>query len=133
MNRKGRVRPTEHLGLVVGDDCQRRAGNGHRSINKAEHVIGRAETAQSRGDGVAAHRAGRRRRGRQAGSAAQDTGRVAVDKAAVAGGEGGIGRAINLALGVGGDRQRRWRHRQRAGDVVDRIVGHQAARAAVMV
>src|SRR5205807_2680050 len=101
------------VGLVVGGDGQ----GGRADVQVAGYeggaVVGGSQRPLRRHDGVVGHRAGRRGRCGEAGAAAEYGRRVTVDEAAVAGREGRVGVAVDLALVVGGDGQGSLAHGER--------------------
>ena len=96
--------------------------------DKAEAVVGRGEAPRRRRDRVRADRTGGGGARGQGRSAAQDARRVAVDESAERGRQRRVGVAVELRLIVGGDRQRRRGHRQRAADHGHIVVGEPAGR-----
>src|SRR5262249_6958549 len=100
---------------------QQRGRDGQRTFFEGDAIVAAGGSA---GEDVvtadAAGRGGRRAQGngrRQAGRA------VVVDKAAIAGGQGRIALAVDLALVLGGDGQRGFRDGQRTLIIGHRVVG----------
>src|SRR5919204_431295 len=98
---QGRQRCSVDLGLVVGGDRQARRCHLQRSRDIADRVVGVG--GAGRGDRVAADVRGRGGGGRDRRLRGQAGRRVAVDEAAVADGQGGQRRAVQLRLVVGAD------------------------------
>src|SRR2546428_2620266 len=99
--------------------------NGERPIDEGDGVV-RARRG-ARDDRVGAYGARGRGDRREGHRRVEAGGGVAVDEAAVAGGQGRQGGAVQLALVVGRDGQRRLRHRDGAVDVRDGVVGVRGA------
>src|SRR5205807_2908076 len=89
---EGRVRLAIGPAGGVGRHCQRRPRDRQRAIDERNRVVRGGQAA--RGDGIAAHRTGGRGQRAETQGAAQGSGRVPVDEAAVTGGEGGVSLAV---------------------------------------
>src|SRR5262249_45022303 len=100
--RQGGVGPAVDLCPVGRRDGQRGRGDGEGAGHVADAVVGRRR-ARGR-DRIAADAAGGRGGGGQR-QAADHGGRVAVDQAAVGGGQGRVGAAVHLVHAVGRDGQ----------------------------
>ena len=92
---------------VVNSDVEDDGVDGEGAGDEVEGVVARRQRADGDGDGVVAGRGVRADPGGQDGRAADGRGRVAVDEAREAPGQGRDRSAVGHVLVVGGDSQRR--------------------------
>ena len=123
--RQGRVGGAVDLALVVGRDSQGRLGDGENAVDVGDRIIG-GRAAGGR-NGVSPGRGGRARRGGERHASDDRVGVTIVERAARGIRQGRVGGAVDLALVVGGDSQRRLGDTERAVDVGYGVVGRGAA------
>src|SRR5262249_46641877 len=119
---QGRQGRAIDLGLAIRRDGQRRGGDGEAPGEVRNRVIGIHRTAGRDAGGAGGDMAGGGGGRRQGGPGGQVGRAVAVDPARVRRGQARQRRAVDLALVVRRDGQRRRGDRQRASHVGDRVI-----------